>query len=67
MDPVSTATASLAHYQRLLEVSSNALAEGYILPEVISAQALAEVQVEAQTKIFKEALAAEAAVLDLLA
>ncbi len=67
MDPVSSATSSLAHYQRLLEVANNALAEGYITPEVVSAQELATAQLEAQTKIFKESLAAETAVLDLLA
>lgn len=63
---IDAATNSVAFYQNLLTKANDALAQGVITPEVVSAQELAEVQLEAQTKIFKEALAAETAVLDLL-
>jgi len=66
MDAVGAASGSIAHYQRLLDVANTRLSEGYVTPEVVSAQALAETQLEAQTKIFKEALAAETQILDLL-
>ena len=66
MDPVSSASSALSHYQQLLDVSSQALAEGHVLPEVISAQEIAEVQIEAQTHLLKESLEAETQILDLL-
>ena len=66
MDPVGAASGSIAHYQHVLDVANQRLSEGIITPEVVSAQALAETQLEAQTKIFKEALEAQTRILDLL-
>jgi len=66
MDAISAASGSLAQYQALLEVSSQRLSEGYVTPEVVSAQELAQVQIEAQTNLLKEALATQTQILDLL-
>ncbi|CAM2009971.1 hypothetical protein [Acanthopleuribacter pedis] len=67
MDAVSSALAGLDRSRALLDLTAQRLSEGYVLPEVVSAQSTAEVQLETQVSTLKEALAAEAQVLDLLA
>ncbi len=67
MDAVSSALAGIDRSRALLDLTSQRISEGYVLPEVVSAQSAAEVQMEAQVSTLKEALAAEAQILDLLA
>jgi hypothetical protein len=66
MSAISSATQSLDLARAILETASLAISEGVITPEIVSAQEQAEVQIEAQTRVLKEALAAEAQILDLL-
>lgn len=67
MDALGTAVMSVDSSQRLLDSVNLAMAEGHITPEIVSTQALAETQMEAQTKILKQAIEAETKILDLLA
>ena len=68
MDGITAAGNSISQYQRILDVANNAIAEGVITPEVVSAQELAEAQIEAQTEVFKDALEIEkATILNLIA
>ncbi len=66
MTAINTAINGFDMARALLDRTSLVLSEGHVSPEVITAREMAQVQMEAQNKILKEALAAEAQILDLL-
>ena len=67
MSPVGTAIDGFHIARELLETAGRHLSEGHLTPEVVSARDLAETQLEAQTSILKEAIAAQTVILDILA
>ena len=66
MTAIDSAMGSLDMARALLERSGQALAEGVVTPEVVSARDSAQVQIEFKTQVLSEALATESAILDLL-
>ena len=66
MSAISAASSGLEQSRALLDLTSQRIAEGYVSPEVVSAQELAKTKMDAQFSVLKEAIAAEAAILDLL-
>ena len=67
MDALSTAMSSVSQSQMALDRVNAIMAEGYISAETVTAQKQAEVQAAAQVEVLKDAMAAEAQILDLLA
>ncbi|CAM2064603.1 hypothetical protein SCOR_04480 [Sulfidibacter corallicola] len=66
MDAISSAISGFHTAQYRLDVATTRLSEGHVLPEVVSAQDLAQKQIEVQVSQLKEALEAESRILDLL-
>lgn len=66
MSAIDSAINGLDMARAILDRTSLALSEGHITPEVIIAREAAEVQMDAQTAVLKEAIAAEAQIFDVL-
>jgi len=66
MSAVTSATDGFNMAREVLMKTSEYLAEGHVTPEVVAASEMAEVQMEAQVSMLKEAIAAEAAIFDVL-
>ena len=66
MSAITSATNGLESARALLDLTSQRISEGHVTPEVVSARDMAKTQMEAQVSVLKEAIAAEAAVLDIL-
>ncbi len=66
MSAISSATEGFNMAREVLMKTSEYLAEGHVTPEVVSAGEMAEAQMDAQVSILKEAIAAEAAIFDVL-
>ena len=66
MDALGSALNGLEMARLLAEDSAVRISAGQITPEVVSNRTQAETQINVQTQMIKEALAAESQVLDLL-
>lgn len=66
MSAIGAATRGMDMAHMVMEKASLAISEGVITPEIVSAQSMAETQMDVQVSVLKEALAAEAQIFDVL-
>ena len=66
MTAINAAISGLDMARAILDRTGQAIAEGYVSAEVVTARDQAQTQLEVQANVLKEAIAAEAQIFDIL-